>query len=60
MPSNRTSLERAFELAKSGRFTSIGEIKQQLKTEGFSLAQLVGPSLMKQLGALIHTAAIQN
>jgi hypothetical protein len=60
MPSNPTSLERAFELAKSGRFASIGEIKQQLKTEGFSLSQLVGPSLMKQLSALLRTAATQN
>ena len=60
MPQRLTSLERAFELAKSGRFTSVKEIRQQLKVEGFTLEQIVGTSLTKQLNTLMRTAAKQD
>ena len=46
-------MERAFELAKSGDCSSVAEIKKRLKAERYSLEQITGRSLSKQLGALI-------
>jgi hypothetical protein len=51
-----TALERAFELAKSGEVSSIPDIKLALRSEGYSIAQLEGPMLIRQLRALISTA----
>jgi hypothetical protein len=56
MNSQKTALERAFELAESGTCDSIEDIRKQLKSEGFSLAQLMGASLMKQLREVIRTS----
>jgi hypothetical protein len=56
MDPNTTALERAFQLAKSGAFTSVHAIKQQLSAEGFAAAQVTGKSLAKQLNALIKAA----
>ena len=42
-------LERAFTLARSGEYAGVAEIRAQLKTEGYALHQLEGPSLMRQL-----------
>ena len=44
-----TTIERAFELARTGDYSGIGGIRAQLTIEGYSLAQLEGPSLMRQL-----------
>ena len=49
-------LERAFELAKSGKVLSIPDIKLALRSEGYSAAQLEGPMLIRQLRALISAA----
>jgi pentatricopeptide repeat protein len=57
MESRRTPVERAFELAKSGKFSSVDEIMRQMKAEGFSVTQITGGSLRKQLMALIRKAA---
>lgn len=57
--SNRpTTLERAFQLAKSGEYPTISDIRRQLKTEGFSDApsQISGPSMLKQLRKLCEAA----
>jgi hypothetical protein len=48
-----TALERAFDLAKTGRYATLGEIKQALHHEGYSTASLTGPLLMKQIRQLI-------
>lgn len=48
----QTTLERAFELARTGDYVGIAEIRAQLKVEGYSLGQLEGPSLMRQLREL--------
>ncbi len=48
-----SALERAFELARSGRCVSVGHIKQQLKAEGYSTDQIFGQALHEQLAALI-------
>jgi hypothetical protein len=52
----KSSLERAFELAKSGRITTVQEIKLALKREGYNESQLEGPQLTRQLRGLIATA----
>ena len=51
-----TALERAFELAKSGDCKSVGDIKKRLSSEGYSVAQVTGRVLSKQLDALIKAA----
>jgi hypothetical protein len=48
-----TPLERAFELAKSGRCGSVDEIRRVLHGEGYGTLQLEGPVLRKQLRDLI-------
>lgn len=52
MTTRPTTLERAFELARTGDYLGIAEIRAQLKAEGYSLGQLEGPSLMRQLREL--------
>lgn len=54
-----TALERAFELAKCGSFSSPEEIRRQLKREGYSTGKIVGRSLSRQLYALIEKARPQ-
>jgi hypothetical protein len=56
MDDRRTALERAFQLAESGACESLDDIRKQLKSEGFSLAQITGGSLTKQLREIIRTA----
>ena len=51
---NATVLERAFELAKSGRFTRIDDLIVRLRAEGYSTVSVVGPMLLRQLRALIR------
>ena len=51
-----TALERAFEMARSGNYASVADIKKQLKDEGFSVAQVTGPALSQQLRDLIRAA----
>jgi hypothetical protein len=50
-----SALERAFELARSGRVASIETIKLILKREGYDGAQLAGPHLIRQLRLLIYS-----
>lgn len=53
MNQNQSPIERAFELAQSGRFNKVSDIKRQLLDEGFSISQIEGPLLFKQLRAAI-------
>ena len=46
-------LERAFELAEGGKCRSITDIKKQLRSEGFSIDQITGPMLTRQLMKLV-------
>jgi hypothetical protein len=57
MDSNVRPLERAFELAKSGDYSSVTNIKRQLQQEGYDSAQINGPSLLRQLSKIIKTAS---
>lgn len=49
MKPNVSAIERAFELAQSGNFVTVAEVKHRLHTEGYSIAQVDGPLLHKQL-----------
>ena len=46
----------AFDLARSGNYRSIKEIAYKLHSERYSVADLEGPSLRKQLMELIAKA----
>jgi hypothetical protein len=50
-----SALERAFELARSGKVASIETIKLILRREGYDGAQLAGPHLIRQLRLLIYS-----
>lgn len=52
-----TQLERAFELARSGTCQNVTEIKSKLLEEGYSVDQVSGPKLVKQLRELSTLAA---
>jgi hypothetical protein len=47
-----TALERAFELARSGKCASVTEIRRQLRAEGLAQSQVEGPMLTRQLREL--------
>ncbi len=44
-----TTLERAFALARTGAYAGVEEIRAQLKAEGYSLMQMQGRALARQL-----------
>ncbi|MFL6843547.1 MAG: hypothetical protein ACJ8ER_01540 [Allosphingosinicella sp.] len=56
--SDPTLLERAFDLARSGRFASVADIRTALKRERYEQveAHLAGPSIARQLRALCEEA----
>jgi hypothetical protein len=58
--SNTTSLERAFELARSGNCIYFSDIVEHIKSEGYSVEQLHGASLKKQLLELIEKSKKTN
>lgn len=56
---NDSVIERAFALAKTGRFRSMRQIRNQLHVEGFThneLTQFSLPSLRRQISALVATS----
>ncbi len=52
-----TSLERAFQLARSGQYSTTDEIRTVLRAEGYATEQLTGPELLKQLRTLLDESA---
>ena len=56
MDPNTSAIERAFQLAKAGQCASVHDIMLKLKSEGYSVEQLVGSSLIKQLKAMISAS----
>ena len=56
MHPDKTALERAFELARSGKIATVAKIRQSLKAEGYSDSQLIGSALTGQLRDLIQSA----
>lgn len=57
MQSGKSALERAFELAESGECVDVAAIRNVLKREGYSDAQVTGGQLIGQLRAKIKAAA---
>jgi hypothetical protein len=57
MDRNVTPLERAFQLAKSGKVSTVEDIRKLLKQEGYDATVVQdGPSLKAQLKNLIRAA----
>jgi hypothetical protein len=56
MDQKMTALERAFQLARSGRVAGLTEIITSLKRDGYSASQIEGPVLKRQLADLIKAA----
>ena len=52
----KTTLERAFEIARSGDVKSLDELKARLKLEGYYHNLIGGRSLRRQLKDLIAAA----
>ena len=50
------TVERAFELARSGQCHNVSDVRSALKAEGFTgvSEHLAGPSIQRQLRALIQ------
>jgi len=44
-----TAIERAFQLAKTGHFQTVAEIRKVMSRERYSWRHLEGPTLAKQL-----------
>jgi hypothetical protein len=57
MDGTKTTLERAFELAKSGSVLNMAELHSKLKREGYMLNQIDGPTLRRQLSQLMRERA---
>ena len=57
MESHISQLERAFELARSGRCATVADIKRKLREEGYQDDQIEGPSLFAQLNSLMRKSA---
>lgn len=58
MDSSKTTIERAFALARSGLCASLTDVMKTLRREGYRLDQLGSPSLKKQLRGIIEKAKI--
>jgi hypothetical protein len=56
MDHRMTPLERAFQLARSGRVAGLRDIVNALRGEGYSADQIQGPILRRQLADLMKAA----
>ena len=54
-----TTLERAFELARTGDYQRVADISKQLRSEGYDLSQLEGDGLRKQLRLICMKAQMR-
>ena len=59
MKSTQHTLERAFQLARSGGVQSLDELRRTLKAEGYEAVEghLAGSAIRKQLTQIIAAAA---
>ncbi len=55
MAHEASTIERAFQLAVTGDYGSVEELKKKLRAEGYSVATITGPTLLRQLRELIKT-----
>ena len=59
MKQNKTAVERAFELARSGQFKKVSEVKIAVWREGYeAVNQIGGVSMQKQLREAIRIALL--
>ena len=58
MDQNISALERAFELAKSGKFERVVDIRTHLMKEGYLTDQITGRTLSSQLKSLMATVKV--
>ncbi|MGN6488328.1 MAG: hypothetical protein ACTHLT_10990 [Devosia sp.] len=56
MDQNKTALERAFELARSGHYPTVEHIRRAISAEGYFQTQIQGRELTRQLKALIASS----
>ena len=56
MQPNLSPIERAFQLAATGRYSTVSEIKLQLAREGYQQEQVEGRQLAKQIVEIIVKA----
>ena len=62
MPENVTTLERAFQLARTGECTTISDLAKALKRERHDSvdSQLMGPKLRMQLRTIMMEIRLQR
>ena len=58
MDTQKTTLERAFDMARTGRHACLSDLINCLNREGYDGWQVTGPVLKKQLSNLIKEAQI--
>lgn len=58
MEQNKSAMERAFEIARTGSSRSLSEIRVQLNAEGYDTRSLEGPALSKQIREIAKKARI--
>jgi hypothetical protein len=51
-----SAMERAFQLARSGKVAGMTDIKETLKQEGYAAYSIEGPALAKQLREIIKAS----
>lgn len=56
MEPSKSSLERAFDIARQGKVRRVRDIARQLDREGYDPRQLQGPALAAQLRQLLRQA----
>jgi hypothetical protein len=49
MTIQKSALERAFEIARTGAYDAVADIRRQLNREGFDARQLEGRTMARQL-----------
>ena len=59
MQGRKTVIERAFDLAKTGEFSSVGDIRKELALEGYEAFHVTGPMLLRQLRLLVRAAQVR-
>ena len=60
MLEQKSVLERAFELAKSGECANLTDLRRRLRQEGYQPRDLFGRTLKVQLSRAIQVAALRG
>jgi len=50
----KSTLERAFELARMGKYSGMSDLRLHLKSEGYSPREIDGPALGRQLREIMR------